>query len=148
MWYDLMSSCVSMWCSVKNGILMPCDALCCDMMQCNTMWCRDMMQYSALRYDVTHSVMKCSAFRSEEMWCDAMQCIIAMQGSAMMMSYVICCYAMRSDVIGCNSVHVQHDIWLMLYNVIQCDLLQCSAMQWYTIWCSVVQSTAIRFDVI
>lgn len=46
---------------------MPCDALCCDMMQCNTMWCRDMMQYSALRYDVTHSVMKCSTFRSEEM---------------------------------------------------------------------------------
>ena len=38
-----------------------------------------------------------------------------------MMSYVICCYSMRSDVIECKSVHVQYD--MSVTDVIQCDAM-------------------------
>ena len=136
MWCDLMLSCVSMWCSVKNGILMPCDALCCDVMP----------RYDAVQYITIWCEMKCSAFRSEEMWCNAMQYD----------AYVICCYAMRSDVIGCNSVHVQFD--MSVTNVIQCDamwftamqcnamiydMMQCCTIHCNTIWCHVIKLNAI-----
>lgn len=50
---------------------------------------------------------------------NAVQYCNAMQNS--MRSYVICCYAMRSDVIGCNSVRVQYD--MSVTDVIQCDAM-------------------------
>lgn len=53
------------------------------------------------------------------MQCNAVQYCNA--GHCNMMSYVICCYAMRSDVIGCNSVHVQDD--MSLTDVIQFDAM-------------------------
>lgn len=53
------------------------------------------------------------------MQCNAVQYCNA--GQCNMMSYVICCYPMRSDVIGCNSDHVQDD--MSVTDVIQCDAM-------------------------
>lgn len=133
MWCDLLSSCGSMWCSVKHSILMPCDALC-----CNTMWCRDMMQYSALRCDL----MQCNEMQYISIW-DVIHCNAVQHD---VNSYVICGRRLVQydaiDVIQCDA---------MWFSAMQCnamlyDMMQCCTFHCNTIWCQCNATQCNRCD--